>query len=186
MCITPCIVRLAISAAHSSSSRYSEVKGSASNSGPVGASRRSAGNRSRSVRTLDPRPASARSHPGNSPTFHRTAKSVREAREELRDGSPEAIDCTSRGKWPGPPGVGSAHTSSSRKSRVSSWIRQGRDVWAVLGSLIRGPRSVRLSMDGGRSSLMGGIEVPSSRACVQPAKSSRMKSVSLRFVECQT
>ena len=34
------------------------------------------------------------------------------------------------------PGVGNAHTSSSRKSRVSSWIRQGREVCAELGSLI--------------------------------------------------
>ena len=37
---------------------------------------------------------------------------------------------TSRGKSPGPPGVGSAHTSSSRKSWVSSWMRQGREVCA--------------------------------------------------------
>src|SRR2546426_7773238 len=39
-------------------------------------------------------------------------------------GSLEAIRCTSRGKSSGPPGVGSPHTSSSRKSWVSSWIRQ--------------------------------------------------------------
>ena len=80
MCMTPCMVRLAISAAHSSSSRYSEVKGSASKSGPDGASRRSAGNRSRSVGTLEPRPASGSSQPSSSPSFHRIAKSVRTAR----------------------------------------------------------------------------------------------------------
>ena len=34
MCMTPCMVRLAISAAHSSPIRYSEVNGSALNSGP--------------------------------------------------------------------------------------------------------------------------------------------------------
>jgi hypothetical protein len=49
----------------------------------------------------------------------------------------EAIICTSRGKSSGPPGVGSSHTSSSRKSRVSSWIRQGREVCALFGSLMR-------------------------------------------------
>src|SRR6516225_7693649 len=55
--MTPCMVRLAISAAHSSSSRYSEVNGSASKVGP-GFSRRSAGNRL---------PADLRENPG--PTF---------------------------------------------------------------------------------------------------------------------
>ena len=34
-----------------------------------------------------------------------------------------------------PPGVGSAQTSSTSKSGVSSWIRQGREVWALFGSL---------------------------------------------------
>src|SRR5262249_47258599 len=43
---------------------------------------------------------------------------------------------TSRGKSSGPPGAGSPHTSSSRKSRVSSWMRQGREVCAASGSLI--------------------------------------------------
>ena len=51
-------------------------------------------------------------------------------------GRPRRSARTSRGKSSGPPGVGSAHTSSSRKSRVSSWIRQGREVCAVFGSLI--------------------------------------------------
>src|SRR5918996_909037 len=139
MCMTPCMVRLAISAAHSSSSRYSEVKGSASKSGPDGASRRSAGSRSRSVGTLEPRPASGSSQPSSSPTFHRIAQSVRTAREEPCDGSSEAISCTSRGKSSGRADPGSAHTSSSRKSRVSSWIRQGREVCAMFGSLIPGP-----------------------------------------------
>src|SRR5512132_3396808 len=141
--MTPCMVRLAISAAHSSSSRYSERKGSASKSGPDGPSRRSTGKRSRSVGTLEPSPASGPSQPSSSPTFDRIAQSVRAAREEPCDGSPAAIPCTTRGKSPGPPGVGSAHTSSSRKSRVSSWIRHGREVCAVFGSLIRAPPSIR-------------------------------------------
>src|SRR5450755_3998943 len=63
--------------------------------------------------------------------------------EELRDGSNEAIICTSRGKSSGPPGVGSAHTSTSRKSWVSSWIRQGREVCALFGSRILEPPSIR-------------------------------------------
>src|SRR5258708_4975593 len=139
MCITPCMVRLAISAAHSSSSRYSEVKGSASKSGPDGALRKSAGNLSRSVGTLEPRPASGPSHPSSSPIFHRIAKSVRTATEELCDGSAEAICCTSRGKSSGPPTPGSSQPSSSRKSRHSSSIRQGREVCTLFGSLIGGP-----------------------------------------------
>ena len=66
-------------------------------------------------------------------------QSARTAREvEARDGSPrEASHCTSCGKSSGPPGVGSAHTSSSRKSRVISWMHHGREVCAVSGSLIR-------------------------------------------------
>src|SRR5215208_5411903 len=137
--MTPCMVRLAISAAHSSWSRYSEVNGSASKCGPVGASRRSGGNRSRRDGTREPRPASGPSQPSSSPSFQRIAKSVRTAKEVPCDGSPEAISCTSREKSSGPPGVGSAHTSSSRKSPVSSWIRQGRTVCAVFESFMRGP-----------------------------------------------
>jgi hypothetical protein len=45
---------------------------------------------------------------------------------------------TSRAKSSLPPGVGTAHTSSSRKSQVSSWIRHGREACAALGSLIAG------------------------------------------------
>src|SRR5215204_3372300 len=146
MCMTPWTVRLAISVAHSSPSRYSEVKGSASKSGPDGALRRSTGNRSRSVGTLEPSPESGPSHPSSPPTFHRIAQSVRAAPEGPCDGTPEAISCTSRGKSSGPPGVGSAHTSSSRKSRVSSWMRQGRDVCAVFGSLMREPPSIRFRL----------------------------------------
>src|SRR5262249_870976 len=36
----------------------------------------------------------------------------------------------------GPPGVGSAHACSSRMSRVSSWVCQGREVCAAFGSLM--------------------------------------------------
>jgi len=62
-----------------------------------------------------------------------------EARSGLTAGSNEAISCTSRGKSSGPPGVGSAQTSSSRKSRVSSWIRQGvgREVERVSRTLVK-------------------------------------------------
>jgi hypothetical protein len=55
-----------------------------------------------------------------------------------------AITCTSRGKSSGPPGVGSAQTSSSSKSGAISWMRQGTDVCAVFGSLIARPPSVPL------------------------------------------
>ncbi len=72
---------------------------------------------------------------------------MRAAREEPCDGSPEAISSTSRGKSSGPPGVGSAHTSSSRKSRVSSWIRQGQlSAWAWLRSWI-GARQMLFAWD---------------------------------------
>jgi hypothetical protein len=81
------------------------------------------------------------SQPSSSPIFHRIAKSVRTAQEELCDGSYEATCCTSRGKSSGPPTPGSAHKSSSRKSWVSSWIRQGWEVCAVFGTLISGPPS---------------------------------------------
>ena len=94
------------------------MKGSAAKAGPEGAARRSAGNRSRSVGA--PEPAPELSHPISSPTFHRIAQSMRTERGEPRDGSPEAIKCTSRRKSSAPPGVGSAHTSSIRKSWVSS------------------------------------------------------------------
>ncbi len=130
MCITPCMVRLAISAAHSFSSRYSEVKGSASKSGPDGASRRSAGNLSRSVGTLEPRPASGPSHPSSSPIFQRIAKSVRTAtggalrrvarRNQLyqqREGVlaadprqlPDILEPKVAGELVDPPGPGSVH-----------------------------------------------------------------------------
>ena len=58
------------------------------------------------------------------------------------EGSSDPIICTRRGKSSGPPGVGSAHTSSSRKSRASSWIRQGREMCALFGSLMCRPPSV--------------------------------------------
>src|SRR5437867_7901516 len=153
--MTPCMVRLAPSAAHSSSVRYSEVKGSASDSGPDGPSRRSAGNRSRSVGTLQPRPASASSQPRSSTSVNRIAKSVRTAQEELCDGSYEANRCTSRAKSAEPPTPGSAQTSSSRKSRVISWIRQGREVCAVFGSLIPGPLSIRFGRHADRGCARG-------------------------------
>ena len=76
--------------------------------------------------------------PRSSPTFQRIDHSARAGQEDPRDGSPAANPSTSRGKSAGPPGVGSSQTSSSRKSVVSSWIRQGLDVCALLGSVIRG------------------------------------------------
>jgi hypothetical protein len=60
------------------------------------------------------------------------------AREELCEGSAEAKPkpSTSRRKSSERPVPGKSHTSSSRKSRVSSWIRQGWEVCAVFGSRI--------------------------------------------------
>lgn len=52
--------------------------------------------------------------------------------------SPESNWATNRGKSSGPPGVANAHTSSTMNSGAISWIRQGREVCAVFGSLIRG------------------------------------------------
>ena len=113
------------------------MKGSPSNSGPDGASRRSAGSRSRSAGTGEPTPPSPPSQPSSSPTFHRIAQSVRAATENpFSGGSPEVNCRTRRGKSSGSPGVGSAHTSSSRKSRVSSWTRHGREVCVLFGSLM--------------------------------------------------
>jgi hypothetical protein len=80
--------------------------------------------------------ASGPSQPSSPPTFHRIAKSARTAQDALVDGSSEAASRTSRGKSSGPPRVGSAQTSSTRKSPVSSWMRQGRRVWAVFASLM--------------------------------------------------
>ena len=48
------------------------------------------------------------------------------------------------GKSSGPPGVGNAHTSSTRNSGTIAWIRQWRWVWAVLGRF--GPRNIRACM----------------------------------------
>jgi hypothetical protein len=61
-------------------------EGGASKSGRDGASRRSTGNRSRSVGTLEPRPVFGSSQPSSPPIFHRSANRARTAREELCDG----------------------------------------------------------------------------------------------------
>jgi hypothetical protein len=107
--------------------------------GPGETSRISAGNRSRSVGTLEPRPASGRSQPNSLPTFQRSDQSVRAAPEKCSCGPPEVIYRTSRGKSSGPPGVGSAHTSSSRKPGVSSCMRQGREACAAFESFMPQP-----------------------------------------------
>ena len=120
------------------------MNGSASKSGPAGASRRSGG-----------QPVAERRHPraGRRPgSSHRAAprastgsrKSARRRGRAARrvDRAPSAR--TSRGKSSGPPGVGSAHTSSSRKSGVSSWIRQGREVCAVSGAESHACRSCEI------------------------------------------
>src|SRR3954469_22667570 len=130
------MVSLAASAANSSSSRYSGVNGSASKAGS-GPWRRSAGTRSRSVGALERAAACESPQPSSSPSFQRMANSARTAPEEACAASSEVAISTSRGKSPGPPGVGSAQTSSSSKSCAISWIRQGRDLWAVFASLIQ-------------------------------------------------
>ena len=61
---------------------------------------------------------------------------MRTSPESSWEGSPEANPSTSRPKSSGPPGVGSAQTSSRWKSGAISWIRQGREVWAVSGSRV--------------------------------------------------
>ena len=109
-------------------------RGARSKSGPVGAvaqvgrqpvaQRRRLGRRGRS---------SGSSQPSSSPSFQRIAHSAAGDAEALAAGRPRRASRTSRGKSSGPPGVGSAHTSSRRKSRVSSWIRQGREVCALFG-----------------------------------------------------
>jgi hypothetical protein len=111
-------------------------KGSASNSGPRSPSRRSAGSRSRSVGTRAPMPVPSSSQPRIAPSFQRIAKRVRAGHDGSLPGSPAARPCTSSGKSSGPPGVGRAHTSSSRKSGASAWIRQGREVCSLSGSLM--------------------------------------------------
>jgi hypothetical protein len=75
-----------------------------SKSGP-GVSRRSAGNRSRSVGRCEPWPASGSSQPSSSPTFHRIAKSAQAAREGFVDVSPAAIDCRSTSRSATGPGA---------------------------------------------------------------------------------
>src|SRR6266851_8557879 len=72
--------------------------------------------------------------PGGPDDFPRLVQGIAGGRE--RHSLCPSIPCTSRGKSSGPPGVGNAHTSSSRKARVSLGIRQGREVCAVFGSLI--------------------------------------------------
>ena len=145
-CSTPCMVWLAISSAHSSSVRYSDVNRRPPESAPGAPSRRSCGRRSRSDGTREPRPVCGRSRPNSAPSFQRSANSARTA-AELRAASSEAVSRTSRSKSSSAPGVGSAQTSSIRKSGVSSWIRQGREVCAVLGSRMCAP-SIQLCMDG--------------------------------------
>src|SRR4051812_30326538 len=115
--------------------RYTGLNGSDSKCASPGASRRSAGRRSRRVGTRAPTPVSGSSQPSSSPSFQRIAQRARTAREDPCDGSPEVIAWTSFGKSSGPPGVGSAHTSSRSKSGVSSWIRQGCEPCALAGSL---------------------------------------------------
>jgi hypothetical protein len=75
---------------------------------------------------LELRPAAGSSQLSSSPTFHRIAHRMWATRDDSSNGSPETTSATSRGKSSGPPGVGSAQTSSSRKSEATSWIRQSR------------------------------------------------------------
>ena len=84
--------------------------------------------------TRAPVPVPGRSSRRSSPIFHRNANRKRTGGEESRPASKEPNASTSRGKSSGPPGVGSAHTSSRRKSCAISWICQGCEVWADSGS----------------------------------------------------
>src|SRR6478672_10775263 len=110
--------------------------------GGAGPSRRSSGSRSRSERTRRPRPASSSSQPSRPPMVQRRDHRARTRREPLRSGSNALPSASSRSKSPGPPGVGKAQTSSTRKSGAISWIRQGWLVCAVFGSCIEVLRPV--------------------------------------------
>ena len=77
------MVRLAISAANSSSVRYSGENGSPANSISEAVPRRSSGRRSRSDGTRAPSPSSASSQPKSLPICHRSANSERTAHEAL-------------------------------------------------------------------------------------------------------
>ncbi len=128
MCMTPCMVRLAISAAHSSSSRYSEMKGSASKAGPGGSVAeigRAGGPAGVEHSRVEPGVGLVPAQPlaelqADVPQRAGGARASSVAGSAAA--SPSHQNERSR---LGPPGVGSAHTSSSRKSGTSSWIRQG-------------------------------------------------------------
>ena len=137
MCRTPCTVRidnlrrpLVLEQVHRGE------RAAASKSGPAEPSRRSAGNRSRSV---GPQlRAGVRAVPAEQLAELPADRPQRPAGAggAVTPGRPRSICRTSRGRSSGPPGVGSAHTSSRRKSGVSSWMRHGREVCAAFGSLV--------------------------------------------------
>ena len=102
----------------------------------MGPSRRSAGRRSRSVGTLEPRPVSgrrARAAP-RSPTGARTACARRRRggpKGRRRRTAPPAA-----GSRPGRRGSAAPRRPPRSKSGAISWMRQGREVCAVLGRAI--------------------------------------------------
>jgi hypothetical protein len=114
------------------------VNGRASNSGGT-AFRRSTGKRLRKLGVPNRAPSPGSSQSRSAPSFDRAANSARTTQDGLLATSCETISATSRPKSSRPPRHRSSHTSSTRKSRDSSWIRHGRDVWAVDGSLIQNP-----------------------------------------------
>ena len=87
---------------------------------PRGPARRSAGSRSRSEATRAPMPESLPAHPHTVPSHQRSAKSARKAAGWVwSSASWDAMSCTRRARSSGPPGVGSAQTSSRSKPSVN-------------------------------------------------------------------
>src|SRR5215218_7040166 len=107
------MVRLAISAANSSSIRYSEVKGSASKSGPGAASRRSAGVRAVPAKQLPDLPPDRPERAGDAggavrrvargDRLHQPREVVRAARPRQR---PHILEPEVAGELVDPPGPG--------------------------------------------------------------------------------
>ncbi len=129
--MTPCTVWLAISSANSSSVTYSGVNRCASKSVGVSANPRVVGHEGSEPACRDRFPGRRGRARDRSSTGSRTAPA---RRERSQPGSNVAISRTRRGKSSGPPGVGSAQTSRTRKSLANSWIRHGRAVCSAVSS----------------------------------------------------
>ena len=120
---------------------------------PSAVPRRSSGNRCASEVSLVPgigsRPgdssaAEMRPRPNHLPRTSRTPHSTRVATESASPARADASQSTTSSNSSAVPSAGSPQTSSTVKSGAISRIRQGREVWTVLGSL---PVSIRLRIE---------------------------------------